>query len=248
MSEFYNVLALSGGKDSISMAILDHFYNGHQIDELIYVEVMYDRRRDISAEPLMADFVKKRAKPILESWGYKVTVLRSETSDYLTFFNHIVQNTRKCPENAGLRRGFPLCGACGIKRDCKERPMYRYLSSLKKEHLNIVQYVGICADEPVRLASLYKNKKRSLLAEFGFTQADSRALAENYNLLSPTYDLSKRGGCFFCPWMKELEAAWMKENYPDIWSEFISLEDQEGLVSSRWNLYKESLRELDSRI
>lgn len=243
------MLALSGGKDSISTAILDHFYNGHRIDEIIFCEVMYDLKRNLSAEPLMSDFVWKKAKPVLESWGYKVTILRSETHDYLTFFNTIVRNTRKYPENEGKRRGFPLNGACGIKRDCKEKPMYRYLDELARKHGKVVQYVGICVEEKSRLESLYKNKyKRSLLADFGYTQQDSRALAEKYDLLSPSYCLSKRGGCFFCPWARISEFAYIKECFPELWAEFVALEDETGLVSNRWNIFKKSLKELDSLI
>lgn len=243
------MLALSGGKDSISTAILDHFWGGHKIDELIYVEVMYDLKRNISAEKLMADgFIRKKAKPLFESWGYKFTILRSTEDDFLSYFNHRVTNARN-PENEGKKAGFPIPKLCSIKRDCKEKVMRNYLHTLQLEHERIVQYVGICIDEPERLESLYKCKdKVSLLAEYEYTQLDSRALAEQYDLLSPTYDLSGRGGCFFCCWSKQKEHSYMKEYFPEIWEEFVSLEDEPDLVASRWNLYGKTLKELDSLI
>ncbi len=250
MNKCYNVLALSGGKDSVSTMILDHCYNGHQIDEIVYVEVYYDLSRGgISAEPLMAEFIKKKVKPWAESRGYKFTVIHSADHDYLSFFNHVIRKARMHPENVGKRRGFPLNKICGIKRDCKMVPMDAYLKTLEKEHGKIMQFVGICADEAPRLRALYKNEdKRSLLAEFGLKQADSRALAVSHDLLSPTYDLSVRSGCFFCPWAKIEEFAYMKENHPEIWSEFVALEEEENLCACKWNVLKKSLKELDSLI
>ena len=63
----------------------------------------------------------------------------------------------------------------------------------------ITQYVGIAADEPKRLARLAGTNKVSLLAKYGVAEASALALCKRYNLLSPIYEFTSRGGCFFCP-------------------------------------------------
>ena len=58
---------------------------------------------------------------------------------------------------------------------------------------NIVQYLGIAADEPKRFHNLTEYKK-SPLVELGWTEADCRKWCEENDLLSPIYESSNRGG------------------------------------------------------
>lgn len=51
-----------------------------------FSEVMFDRKRGISGErPEHIDFIKNKAKPLFESWGYTVEILHAE-KDYLDCF------------------------------------------------------------------------------------------------------------------------------------------------------------------
>ena len=75
----------SGGKDSTASVILDHI---HRLppSTIIFSEVMFDKKRGISGElPEHIDFVKNKAKPVFENWGYKVEIVRAE-KDYLDIF------------------------------------------------------------------------------------------------------------------------------------------------------------------
>ena len=144
------ICSWSGGKDSTASIILAH-ENNEPLDVIVFAEVMYDIKRNISGElPRHIDFIRNVAKPLFESWGYEVIILRANT-DYLDNFNKIIKNPRKYLENKGKRRGFVISGLCSIKRDCKEKPIKEYYKSLNDEY---TQYVGICIDEPVRLKSI----------------------------------------------------------------------------------------------
>lgn len=76
----------SGGKDSTASVILDHIH-GLPPSTIIFSEVMFDKKRGISGElPEHIDFVMNKAKPLFESWGYKVEIVRAG-KDYIDLFS-----------------------------------------------------------------------------------------------------------------------------------------------------------------
>lgn len=212
---------------------------------ILFSEVMYDNRRGISGEnPEHMKFIRE-TKPLFESWGYEVRILRAGM-DYLGFFNRVITKATKHKEHNGMRFGFPLTGLCGVKRDCKEKPVNDFLRSIGGE---TIQYVGICVDEPKRLKSLDKQgEKASLLEKYGYTEEMARRKCLEYGLLSPCYKYSKRGGCWFCPNAKIPEHRQVRERYPEIWKEFVSLENEENVANGKWSLYGGTLKEIDQRL
>ena len=207
---------------------------------------MYDKKRNISGEnPRHIDFIKNKAKPLFESWGYEVKILRAER-DYLDCFNRIIEKPRKHLDHKGKKFGFALTGLCGVKRDCKEKPIKDFYKNIKEP---VVQYVGICTDEPKRLVSLHKSdNKVSLLEKYGYTEQMAKELCIEYGLLSPCYELSKRGGCWFCCNAKLEEHKELKQLMPDVWKEFVSLEDVPNLANYKWNVFGDTLHEIDEKI
>ena len=180
------IASCSFGKDSLATVILAHEHK-EPLDEIVYVEVMFDD--EISGEtPEHIDFIYNVAIPKVESWGYPVTVLRSDKT-YMDCFNHIVVRGQM----QGKRKGFPMPGHCNVNRDCKLRPIQQYM---KYQPKNLIQYVGIAIDEPKRLARLESNKV-SLLAKYKYTEQMALELCKKYNLLSPIYDYTNRGGVGF---------------------------------------------------
>lgn len=235
----------SGGKDSTASIILAHEHN-EPIDTILFSEVMYDLKRGISGEnPRHIQFIKEVAIPLFESWGYKVEILRADR-DYLDFFNRVIEKPRKHLDHKGKKFGFPVYGRCGVKRDLKIKPIEDYYKSIKEP---IKQYVGICIDEPDRLESLHKQKdKVSLLEKYGYTEEMAKLKCIEYGLLSPCYELSKRGGCWFCPNAKLAEHIEIKKLYPDIWDEFIKLENDENVAHDKFNPFGRTLHEIDEAI
>lgn len=239
------VCCWSGGKDSTCSVILAHEHQ-EPIDYIVFSEVMFDRKAGISGENIKhIQFVKEVAKPLFESWGYEVRILKAE-KDYLDCFYRRIEKPRKHMYHKGMKFGFPTSGRCGVKRDCKMRPINEFLCSL---HEPVLQYVGIATDEPVRLESLHKDpSKVSLLEKYGYSEAMARKKCMEYGLYSPGYELSKRGGCWFCPYAKEAEHLSVYECCPEAWQQFVLLESEEDLANNRWNVYGPTLKERDDKI
>ncbi len=235
----------SGGKDSTASIILAH-ENNEPIDSIVFVEVMYDLKRNISGEnPEHIKFIKEVAKPLFESWGYPVHILRAER-DYIDFFHRIIKKPRKHIEHKGMKFGFPCFGLCGVKRDLKLKPINNFYKSFGDD---LIQYVGICVDELKRLESLHKQSGRiSLLEKYGYTEEMAKQKCVEYGLLSPCYKYSKRGGCWFCPNAKREEHREIKRLYPNVWNEFVALEDEDNVANNKYNIYGKTLKEIDNEL
>lgn len=232
-----HIVSCSFGKDSIATAILAREY-GEPLDEIVYVEVMFDH--GISGEvPEHRDFIYNVAIPRFKAWGYPVTVLHSEKT-YMDCFNHILKKGKR----AGMRQGFPMSGKCLINRDCKMRPIRKWV---KKQPKDLVQYIGIASDEPKRLARL-TDGKISLLGKYGYTEAMAADLCKGYGLYSPIYGFSNRGGCWFCPNCRDAELRHLRKYHPDLWKRLLTLEKKENLAGPIWNtLTKTSLHDKEEQ-
>lgn len=121
------VASCSFGKDSLAQIILAKIHN-EPIDYVLYSEVMYDDK--ISGEiPEQRDFIYNVAIPKLESWGYKVIIVRADSTFKDNFFK-VIKNS-KTKERNGKMRGFPMSGKCAINRDCKIPPIQRWYKELR---------------------------------------------------------------------------------------------------------------------
>lgn len=220
-----HVASCSFGKDSLATVILAREH-GEPLDEVVYCEVMFDQ--DVSGEvPEHRDFIYNVAIPKLESWGIKTVVLRSEKT-YVSNFMHTI---KKGPR-AGCIRSFPLCGRCCIQRDCKLPPIRRYF---KETGEDVKQYVGIAKDEMDRLARLEGTPKLSLLDKYGVREDDTFPMCEKHGLLSPVYDFTDRGGCWFCPNAKEKELRHLFDHHPDLWNRLLELQRLPNKVTELFN-------------
>lgn len=82
---------------------------------------------------------------------------------------------------------------------------------------NIVQYLGIAADEPERIKRHSVPGKILPLVDIGWDEAYCRKWCEENNLLSPIYTDSLRGGCWFCHNQGVDQLRLLRKNYPDLW-------------------------------
>lgn len=202
------VACCSFGKDSLAQIIVAKEHN-EPLDAVIYSEVMFTD--EISGEfPEHRDFIYNVAIPKLKAlYGLEVIVLRSPQTMWGDFHTVRVRGSTE-----GLLRGFPIPGACTINRDCKIPPIRNYLKSQTDD---IIQYVGIAADEPKRLRRLEGTNKVSLLAKYGVTERQAAEICERHGLLSPIYTITNRNGCFFCPNASKSELRHIYLNHPDLW-------------------------------
>lgn len=128
-------------------------------------------------------------------------------------------------------------------RNCKVKPVENFL----KNHDGCIQYVGYCADEPARLARLGGNKV-SLLADLGYTGNMARKKCEEYNLLSPYYQYSKRGGCWCCPNASDEQLRFVRKHHPMLWNRLLELENEENLIGKIFNTQaNRSIKDLEEK-
>ena len=220
-----NIASCSFGKDSLA-SILLAVQHGEPLDEAVYCEVMFDK--DISGEvPEHRDFIYGTAIPALERMGVKVIVLRSEKTYVDLFTGRVTRGPKK-----GMVRSFPICGRCAVQRDCKVRPIQRYQKTLPP---GTVQYIGIAWDEQERLLRLEDGRQVSLLAKYNFTEQDAWEFCRKAGLLSPDYEFTDRGGCWFCPNAKRKELRHLYDHHPDLWSKMLELQALPGKVTEKFN-------------
>lgn len=179
------IASWSGGKDSTASIILAHEHN-EPLDLIIFSEVMFDE--NISGElPEHIDFIKNKAIPIFESWGYETKILRSDKT-YLDCFHHISTKGKRI----GKKLGFPMVGKCLINRNCKMPQLIKFTNGIGEP---FTQYIGIAVDEPVRMNRIVNaGNKVSLLDKYRYTEQMAFDLCRKYDLLSPIYEFAPRGG------------------------------------------------------
>ena len=195
------------------------------MDEAVYCEVMFDA--DLSGEvPEHRDFIYEKAIPTLERMGVKVRVLRSEQTYVGLFTGRITRGPKK-----GLLRSFPIAGRCAVQRDCKLKPIRQFQRTLP---LDTVQYIGVAKDEPKRLQRLKKGQV-SLLEKYDHTEQDARRLCQRAGLLSPVYQFTDRGGCWFCPNAKRAELRHLYDHHPELWGRMLELQALPGKVSEKFD-------------
>lgn len=182
------IASWSGGKDSTASIILAHEHN-EPLDLIIFSEVMFDE--NISGElPEHIDFIKNKAIPVFEGWGYEVKILHSDKT-YIDCFHHRTVRGKR----VGMKKGFVMSGHCDVQRDCKLKAIKMFCKSVD---VNFTQYIGIAIDETVRTERVAKaGNQVSLLKKYGYTEQMAFDLCRKYDLLSPIYDFAPRGGVGF---------------------------------------------------
>lgn len=214
----------SFGKDSLA-AILLAKKHGEPLDEAVYCEVMFDKT--ISGEvPEHRDFIYTKGIPALERMGIKVTILRSEKTYVDLFTGRVTRGPKK-----GMVRSFPVCGKCYVQRDCKLKPILRYRKTLPPD---TVQYIGYAKDEQERLLRL-EGRQVSLLEKYNCTEQDAKELCRQAGLLSPIYQFTNRGGCWFCPNAKRKELRHLYDHHPELWARMLELQAIPGKVTEKFN-------------
>lgn len=218
------ICSCSMGKDSLATVILALMHH-EPLDEIVYCEVMFDK--DISGEvPEHRTFIYNTAIPWLRRAGLDVKILRANTT-----YKECFTKTIRRGKGKGKLKGFPLCGRCNIQRDCKVRPIQKYMKSLSQE---TQQYIGLATDEQDRLLRL-QEKQISLLEQYACSEAEAWELCRRYGLLSPVYDFTDRNGCWFCPNAKLSELRHLYDHHPDLWREMLALQALPNKATEKFN-------------
>ena len=232
-----HVVACSGGKDSVATILTALEYN-EPLDEVVWVEVMFDK--ETSGEvPEHRDFVYNSLKPFCEEHGIRFTVLHSSKT-----YDDVFHQTFKRGKNNGKKYGFARARGCFINRECKLKAFKEYK---RRQESNIIFYVGIAADEPKRLKRLNNKTEVSLLAKYGISEKDALKLCKKNNLLSPVYEISRRNGCWFCPYAKDKEILHFLKNNSNTFDRLIEWEKESNLSCYHMN-FTETPSEIKARL
>lgn len=203
-----HILSLSYGKDSLAcLGAIEEL--GWQLDRIVHVEVW--ATNTIPADlPPMVEFKKKADQLIKGRWGIEVEHIRSKYTYNDCFYMVCGENRRKAKSKyAGKIYGFPF--RQGVW--CNSRLKQHVLQKISK---NTIQYIGIANDEHGRFHNLTETKKSPLVAA-GWDEDMCRIWCEENGLLSPIYESSTRGGCWFCHNQSIGQLRLLRKNYPELW-------------------------------
>ena len=224
--------SLSFGKDSMAMLIKIKEL-GLPLDEVIYVDIMFDD--DTSGEtPEMASFITKAEKILKEKFNVEVTHLRGVT------FKEQFYKVKQRGKHVGDNYGFPYTIGAWCNDRLKMQPIKEYM---RKQTDEVIQYVGIAYDEPERYERLNHETHIAPLYDLKITEKEAMEICEKYDLLSPIYKTSFRGGCWFCPKQRLSQLKWLYQEHNDLWN---TLRDME---KDSFNTFKPNttLKDLEER-
>ena len=206
------ILSLSFGKDSMAL-LIEVLKRKLPLDYVIFCDIKFNDK--ISGEhPLMAEWISKAEQILKDKFGIDVihlTAKKNFTEQFYTVkqkWNHI-----------GDRYGFPYTIGAWCNGRLKLDPINNFIKGIIKEYGAVTEYIGIANDEPKRLER-YKqleteNHKYITLADLGITELQAMEICRENNLLSPKYENSFRGGCWFCPKQSMWDLYQLYTNYPE---------------------------------
>lgn len=163
MKSKLNVISFSGGKDSTAM-LLRMLEEGMPVDLIIYCDTGLEF-------PAMYDHIAK----VEQNIGREITKLKPERDYEYYFAEHPIERKENTlyAQRYGMNR--PGYGWAGPKmRWCtqvlKDHPREKFFSKLKEDY-DIIEYVGIAADEGYRLERKcnQRDNMRFPLVEWGMS-------------------------------------------------------------------------------
>lgn len=205
MSETKYVASVSFGKDSLAMLLLI-LEKGLSLHEVVF----YDTGMEFQAIYSIRD----RILPILEEHGVKYTELHPPRPFLFDMLEKPVNSKKN-----GLHYGYSWCGGCarwGTANKTATRD-----AAARKAGRNVIQYVGIAADEPKRLERLPENKVAPL-ADWGITEADALRLCYEKGFFWEEngfrlYDILDRVSCWCCANKNLKELRNIYTHLPEYW-------------------------------
>ena len=206
----YIVVSFSGGKDSTAM-LLHMIELGEHIDEVITADTGMEF-------PAMYEHIAK-VRAEVEAAGIKYTELRAPYS-YEYFLMEIP------PTEARPRRGM---GWPGVQiRWCTKFLKTKLIKDYLAEHPDIIQCVGLAADEEDRRERENNKNQRHPLAEWGWTEADAMnyCKARGYDW-GGLYDKFHRVSCWCCPLQPLSHLRTLYREFPELWAR---LEDMDARI------------------
>ena len=213
-----HVVSFSGGKDSTAM-LLRLLESGMPVDMILFSDTGLEFEQ-------LYEHINKVEQYITKYTDVGITRILPEQPFEYYFFEHEVHHR----EGSGLREMFGEMhygfGWPGPKmRWCTDRlktqPRNRFLKDYQKGY-NIIEYVGIAADEEYRLER--KNNRRENcrhpLVDWGMTEADCLRYCYDRGFdWGGLYEKFSRVSCWCCPLQPLSELRILYHEFPEHWEQ-----------------------------
>lgn len=214
----YYIASFSGGKDSTAM-VLRLIELGEPLDEVLCCDTTVEF-------PAMYRHIEK-VKAVVEATGIKFTTLRAEHDFEYYLADVDVPNRKKESDHYGVPGyGWSSHKIRWCTKFLKLEIIKNYLKPLRDKY-EVIQYVGIAADEDYRMGRK-ENQKAGLLhplRDWGWTEADAMQYcqAKGYDW-EGLYDIFHRVSCWLCPLQSYDELRKLRRHFPDLWKELHRLD------------------------
>lgn len=237
MKKDLHVVSFSGGKDSTAM-LLHMMELGMKIDVVLFCDTWMEF-------PAMYRHIEK-IKKIVEDAGIKFVELKNPQSFKYFMLEHQPERRKATQEKLkGNPKGYSWAGSrsrwCTSKLKTELERAYK--KELRKEY-NVIEYVGIAADEQYRLERKSNKRDRHPLVDWGWDEATALAYcySKGYDW-EGLYELFYRVSCWCCPLQRLEELRNLRKHFPDLWEE---LKDMD---SKTWRTFRAdfSVEQLETR-
>lgn len=216
-------LSISYGKDSLAcLGAIEEL--GLPLDRVVHAEIW--ATDDIPADlPPMIEFKEKVDQIIKERYGIDVehvcATKKVDDKEVKLTYKDIFYRQYQTGNKIGEIYGFPKHRGSWCNSELKKKAIKTAIKACKIDpngnKVKIVEYIGIAEDEPERLARLDGINKISPLHLIGWTEEDAMKWCIDNDLRSPLYDMSDRGGCWFCHNQSTDQLRQLRKQYPDLW-------------------------------
>lgn len=223
-----HIARISYGKDSLKMLEVIRS-RGLPLDRITTTDVW--ATDTISANlPQMDAFKARMDQWIWDNYRIEVEHLCARNPDgskrtYEQMFYHVPQRRSQSvlSESTGVPSSRPNGFPAQISPWCRKLKIDKVKTPFldgpipQRASKNIVEYIGIAADEPKRFSQL-NDKKRAPLVEFGIEEECCGLYCKYNNILSPSYETSFRDGCWFCHNQGVDQLRILRRNHPNLWN------------------------------
>ena len=219
------VVSFSGGKDSTAL-LLRMLESGMPVDIILY--------NDTGLEfPQMTEHIDIVEQYIKRYTDIGITRIKPEHPFEFYFYDVPIHHRKQTEFNKKLgtdsHNGFSWPGP--KMRWCtdrlKTRPRTKFLREYRNEY-NIIEYVGIAADEEYRLRRKINRREnmRYPLVEWGMTEADCLKYCYDRGFdWDGLYEKFSRVSCWCCPLQSLPELRVLYHDFPDLWQKLIEMDD-----------------------
>ena len=233
-----HVVSLSGGKDSTAMLLM-MLERRMPIDIILFCDTGLEF-------PTMYEHMKKLELHI----KMPITVIKAPHTYEYYFMQAPVKRRHKetfIAQSGGEHLGYSWMGP--RSRWCttllKDTPREQFFRPLREQY-EIIDYIGLAADETYRLAREHNQAKNHVhpLVDWGMTEADCLQYCYDHGFdWDGLYRLFRRVSCWCCPLQPLSELRQLYKHYPELWAK---LKDWD---SRTWRKFRAdySVNELETR-